>query len=403
MTANSAPNRRPAPPILSLHLSDQSRADLGGQQSLLGLVAGLKARGHRPLVALPGLGTLSSALDAHGVPWISGPLGPGSRGPRGLARRISFLRREIRRTGASVVHADRPLSAFAAALACRRTGARAAWHVRVREPDPLFDRFLPRVVDRIVATSRGVLERFPPAVRNRVAVVYNGLDLERFRPAGPPEAPPLVGFLGQWIPLKGVDVFLDAARIVAGRVPGVRFLVVGSGSGEYTERLRTLAGPLGERVEFAPPTARPEGLYPRLTALVAPTREPGEGFGRVAAEAMACGVPVVASRVAGLSEVVADGETGLLVPPGDPAALAKALVNLLRNPAEAAALGRAGRARAERLFSLEAHVRAMEEVFREALTPALSPKGGEGDRRQALPAGQERSPLPWWEGDRGRG
>ncbi|GAB4250289.1 glycosyltransferase family 4 protein [Deferrisoma sp.] len=403
MTVNPAPNRGPAPPLRSLHLSDQTRADLGGQQSLLGLVAGLRARGHRPLVALPAPGPLSSALDAHGIPWTSGPLGPGSRGPAGLARRVSFLRREIRRTGAAVVHADRPLSAFAAALACRGIGARAVWHVRVREPDPLFDRLLPRLVDRIVATSRGVLERFPPAVRPRVAVVYNGLDLERFRPAGPPEAPPLVGFVGQWIPLKGVDGFLEAARTVAGRVTGVRFLVVGSGSGEYTERLRTLARPLGGRVEFAPPTPRPEGLYPRLTALVAPTREPGEGFGRVAAEAMACGVPVVASRVAGLSEVVADGETGLLVPPDDPAELAGAIENLLRDPVEAAALGRAGRARAERLFSLEAHVRAMEEVFRFPPHPGPLPQGGEGDRRRPAPRRAKRLHFPWWEGGRGRG
>ena len=92
-----------------------------------------------------------------------------------------------------------------------------------------------------------------------------------------------------------------------------------------------------------------------------------EGFGLVLLEAMAAGRPVVASAVGPVPEVVADGETGLLVPPGDPEALARAVVRVLRHPNLAARLGRAGRARAEAHFGLDGMVARTDALYRELL------------------------------------
>src|SRR5262249_45452885 len=92
-----------------------------------------------------------------------------------------------------------------------------------------------------------------------------------------------------------------------------------------------------------------------------------EPFGRVLLEAMAVGKPVVAPREGGPTEIVADGETGLLVPPRDPDALARAIVALLRDPARRTAMGRAGRARVAAMFDIHDHARRIERVFDQVL------------------------------------
>jgi glycosyltransferase involved in cell wall biosynthesis len=92
-----------------------------------------------------------------------------------------------------------------------------------------------------------------------------------------------------------------------------------------------------------------------------------EGFGRVLVEAMAASRPVVATATGGIPEVVADGQTGSLVPVGDVEALARAIDRLLRDHERAAAMGRAGRRRAEERFGLEAHVQAVQQLYREML------------------------------------
>jgi starch synthase len=102
-----------------------------------------------------------------------------------------------------------------------------------------------------------------------------------------------------------------------------------------------------------------------LDVFVNPSR--AESFGVAALEAAASGVPVVASHVGGLPEVVADGETGLLVPPEDPAALAAALAGLIRDPSRRRALGRSARERAVALYDWQACARRMEQLYEETL------------------------------------
>ena len=140
---------------------------------------------------------------------------------------------------------------------------------------------------------------------------------------------------------KGHAVLLEAARRLGSTASPVRYVFCGDGSAR--EALTTAAQPLGDRVRFA---GFQRDVAPCLAAAdIVALPSLHEGLGVAALEAMAAARPVVASRVGGLAEVVVPRETGLLVPPEDPAALAEALATLIADPATRARLGEAGRAR----------------------------------------------------------
>lgn len=198
------------------------------------------------------------------------------------------------------------------------------------------------------------VRRFHPSVADRASVVHSGVDRPALDPGPLPHDPAVVLALGRLAPEKGIDVLLRAMTAVE---PPTRLVVVGDGP----ERagLSALATSLGldDRVDWVGAVA-PELVWDHLqraTVVAIPSRS--DAFPRAAIEAAHLGRAVVATRIGGLVESVLDGETGLLVPPDDPPALAAALQRVLTAPALAAALGAAGRRHAER-FSMVAAVDA---------------------------------------------
>ena len=210
----------------------------------------------------------------------------------------------------------------------------------------------------------------------RITVIRNGIDPAPYaRKASPgklhqelglPPDAPLVAVLSRLSPIKGLEYFLEAAATVAAAAPDVRFLIVGEAEKKDIEYARSLEAyanrlGLGRRVVFT-------GLrldVPRVLDEVAVSVLPSlsEGLSNVLLESMAAGVPVVATRVGGTPEAVEEGVTGLLVPPRDAGALALAISRLLTDRALAARLGRAGRGRAVRFFSIDAAVRQTEQLY----------------------------------------
>ncbi len=219
--------------------------------------------------------------------------------------------------------------------------------------------------------TRRVRERFPGV---RAETRYNGVDVERFEPAR--ERPPrTILFTGRLGPDKGVHVLCDAFRLVRQRVPDATLELVGPEApvaremqvelsddprvraldrfygGSYRVELERRLGDDLPAVMFTGrvPAADMPAVYARGTVAVLPSLE--EAFGLPLVEAMASGLPTVATRIGGMPELLVDGETGLLVAPDDAAALADALVRLLTDPALASRLGAGGRARAVERFS----------------------------------------------------
>jgi glycosyltransferase involved in cell wall biosynthesis len=229
------------------------------------------------------------------------------------------------------------------------------------------DRAIARLADVEIAISRGLanylgeVEGFDP---RRFVVVHYGIE------AGPEPEPyaggePALLCVGRLIPIKGHAVLLRALARARRSLPGLRLEL--AGSGPLDGGLRTLAGELGlgDVVAFSGRVAPIAPAYERSAIVVVASY--GEGFGMVALEAMERGRPVIATRVGGLPEIVADGETGLLVPPGDEEALAAALVELASDPERCRAYGLAGRLRALARFGEDRCIDRTELVYRDLL------------------------------------
>ncbi len=211
---------------------------------------------------------------------------------------------------------------------------------------------------------------------SRVRRVYHGLDStdvsevdrERARirsELGISDADFLVGNVGRLAPQKGQRHLIEAMPLLLERVPRAHAVI--AGGGELQEFLTDLALDMGveERVHVLGPRGDVPALMLALDAFAMPSI--WEGFGLVLLEAMAAARPIVASAVATIPEVVLDGETGILVPPGDPEALASALTVLATDPGLAQRLGQAGRERLRRQFSLDKMVGDTELLYREVL------------------------------------
>jgi glycosyltransferase involved in cell wall biosynthesis len=204
--------------------------------------------------------------------------------------------------------------------------------------------------------------------------IYNGLDVERFAPDGTArQEPPLVLAVGRLVEKKGFADLVRACSLL--RRDGWAFRCRIVGKGELEAELRALIAELGvqEHVELAGPIPREQLLdvFPRASVLVVPcvigTDGNRDGLPTVIVEAMALGVPVVATDVTGIPELVQNGRTGHLVPQHRPEALAGAIRRVLAEPAWAESLARVARARVEREFDLRVNVASLRTLLEEAI------------------------------------
>ena len=235
-----------------------------------------------------------------------------------------------------------------------------------------------RNADRVVATcSDEVFELKALGVPgNRISVVPCGVDLSLFDAEGPVEArgrTHRIATIGRLVPRKGMDLVIQALALMsAGGQDDVELLIVGGGSDPAglagdpeARRLQALAAELGvaDRVVMrgqVPREQMPALLRSADAVVCAPWYEP---FGITPLEAMACGIPVVASAVGGLIDTVVHGKTGLHVPPRDPRSLAAAVTELILNPAYARRLGAAGRQRANARYSWDRVAADTEKAY----------------------------------------
>jgi glycosyltransferase involved in cell wall biosynthesis len=233
-----------------------------------------------------------------------------------------------------------------------------------------------RWATHVLVNSPAIAERLRQNMSTkpgRIAIVRNGVDLARFSPAPRRErgSQVLIGTLANLRPEKGLSTLVEAAALVCRRAPQARFVIWGDGS------LRSALDALIRRhrltniVELAGSTSEPETELRRCEIVVLPSLS--EASSNVILEAMATGLPVVATCVGGTPALVDDQQTGLLVPPGDPRALADALLRLLEDPALRAQLGARGHDRARREFGMDRMLAQIEALYREALGDQVLP------------------------------
>ncbi len=236
-----------------------------------------------------------------------------------------------------------------------------------------------RTSDRVVAISQDTAAAVRQLAGVEAEVIPYGIGLVPETPAQPGQELQRSGrpftalFVGRLVERKGVDVLLDAAARLAPRL-GIRVVVVGEGPErgrlEAHATNRGLTGVIQFRGRIPP--AELAQVYASASVCVLPavvdSRGDTEGLGVVLLEAMSCGVPVIGSEIGGITDIITDGETGLLVPPADAAALAGAIERLARDPGLARRLGEAGARRMREQFSWEAIAAKWDGVYTPLLT-----------------------------------
>jgi glycosyltransferase involved in cell wall biosynthesis len=246
--------------------------------------------------------------------------------------------------------------------------------VRGRQMRGLF-----RAADAATATSQFLAGVVARRFGVEPEVIPFGIDTDRFRPAHGARRPgPVrIGFVKWGLGAKyGPDVLVEALSLLPADAD-YEVTIVGDGDLRPTLEARVGELNLADKVRFAGrlPNTEVASLLSELDVFAMPSRR--EEWGVAAAEASASGLPVVATNVGGIPEILADGETGILVPPEDPAALARALERLIADPGLRSRLGAAGRRRIEELYRWDRCVDRMELVYRRVVE-ARSPSGRTG-------------------------
>jgi len=386
--------------MFSLHI-DTARTWRGGQNQVVLTVNGLRSIGHRTaLVAHPD-GELRRRA-AEGLDLI--PIAPRTEMDLSAAWRLS---RVIRGLAPDIIHAHDAHGVAMAALALgmgaasvERTGGRAPALVAARRVDfhlrgNSLSRWKQRQVDCFIAASEAIRQMLVddgvPAART--TTVHEGIDVEHVAAAPPvnvheafwlPHGAPVVGNVAALVPHKGQRHLVDAAHLVVREIPDARFVILGEG--ELRDALERQVREHHLEKHVLLPGFRTDVLGCikgfDLFAMSSVT----EGLGTSLLDAMACSRAIVATRAGGIPEVVEDGLNGCLVPPRDHAALAEAIVRLLKDAHLRKQMGDAGFARVNERFTVERMV-----VETAAVYGRLAGRGHEaGIEHPAAPSPQSR-------------
>jgi glycosyltransferase involved in cell wall biosynthesis len=303
---------------------------------------------------------------------------------------VARLSRLIREEDATLVHSNSLYSLYGA-FAAATTRRRHLWHLR--EIPPAIPVAKPTLGRMVLALSHMVIAMSGPCVESlfgrsaghpKIHLLSEGLDLSVWCRAridrsiraelGLRRDAPVIGFVARFDPWKGLNVFLEAAALVTARFPDAVFLVAGdapAGFEAYRDRMIARASELGlgERVRFLGWRYQLNDILAVMASLdvFSHTSIRPEPFGLVLIEAMAMGCPVVAAGAGGPLEIIEEGVSGRLTPPGDAHAHAEAICGLLADPAYRNRMRKGARARVEERYSLEAFRAQLVRLYDAAL------------------------------------
>jgi len=368
----------------------ENRSFGGGERGFGQLASRLSSNRFQPFVAAHQGGKLEGIVQRAGVPFF----------PLDMSRKVNFrtighLSRVISDNGIHIVHSMGARADFFARMACRGKPSTAlvctvamliegfdVGFIR-KSVYKLADRYSARYVTQYIAVSKALKDRLVTKrgiSADKISVIYNGVELDQYDPklCSPEEArlslgikdnDPIVGTIGRLVYQKGFSYFLEAARYVYTENKQVRFVIVGHGPEEA--KLKHLAKSLGisPRCSFVGLRLDIANLLSAFDVFVLSSVL--EGLPRVVIEAMAMKRPIVATDINGVREQLRHNETGLLVNPTDPEALAQAILDILDDQQRAERLGREARKHAKRIFDLR-HTLANVEMLYEKIFDCIS-------------------------------
>jgi glycosyltransferase involved in cell wall biosynthesis len=360
---------------LLLAISNHSDMLGGGEYSFLDLLSHLQAPWNI-LAVVPGEGELTAKLQKKRIETQVIPL-PSIR-PWFALNVLSSLGTHFnlcRRYRPGLIYANGSRAALYGGIAGRILGSPVIWHCRIADPDIRLDSLLTRLSTKIVVNSQATANRFRRHFQSKVRVVYNGVDFAWLRDNCVPR-PAVIGDewrvilvvarVSKW---KRHDLALSAFEHIAKANPDCHLVCLGAKDAsdpEWWDELkdRTRRSPYSNRIHWIGQVEDVRPWYRTASLLILVSEN--EPFGRVLVEAMACGVPVVATRTGGIPEIVRDGQDGLLVAPGRVEEIAQAMLKLLNDDALRKKMARSALEQAK-IFSLAAHVAKMKEVFEDTV------------------------------------
>jgi glycosyltransferase involved in cell wall biosynthesis len=364
--------------ITILYLEHHSAIIGGGQISLLQLLKNLDREKFNPLLVCPERGQLSAEAQKYHIKTCFIPL-PSLKTfkiPTFLLS-IKKLLTIVREEKVNLVHTNSSRSMMYAALLRLFRRTKVIWHVRITDKDRVIDRVLEPFAIKIITNSTAAAQRFS-WVKNqsKIVTIYNGLDLKTFdekkdvakikKGLSIKNEDIVIGTIAKLQPKKGIHILLDAAAPIIKKFPSIKFLIVGDDAdteGAYLKKLKSLAQQLNitEHIIFSGYRDDIPQIMEIIDIFTFPSFS--ESFGRSLLEAMAASKPIIASNVGGIPEVVVDGETGMLVPPGNSTGLTAAISYLLEDKNLRKEMGLKGRKRVEKLFTMEKNVQAIETLY----------------------------------------
>ena len=347
----------------------------GAQWYLIELARVQRARGDRLTLVTGGEGPLLVEYEKVADELVQTAALRRELGPADI--RAAWVIARIAR-GHDVVHAHASKALAACVLPPNRKGAiwsahgydsaHAEFRRSARGPLAFVKARLARRAAAISAASLNVAEKIRAAgvPADRVRVVYTGVRTDRFQavPDVDPRPPIVVGAAGRLVGIKGFDVLVDAAASVIAAGYDARFVIYGDGPKEAELRDQIRRSSLEARFELRPATNDLPSALAQMHIVAVPSRL--DSFPLVPCEAMVAGRPVIASRVGGLPEAFTDGTHGLLVPPDDPDALARAVGELVGDPQRIRTMGALARAYASERYRWERVADEYDALYRMA-------------------------------------
>jgi glycosyltransferase involved in cell wall biosynthesis len=378
----------------------------GGEIALLNLVNEIDRRRFEPIVLLFSPGPLADRLLACGVETYTVPLASAvlntrkdSLGARSLTKIFAIVTLAfytcklcliVSKLRVQLIHTNSLKADVIGGLVGRILRIPVMWHVR----DTISDAYLPKTVARwframsrvlpnfVIANSQATMNSLHAGAaekeltsRGNEFVVWDGTPIGKrgqvsFRSNS--DGQQKIALIGRISPWKGQDVFVKAANLLHARFPQAKFLIVGKamfGEHEYERMLHQLIeqNGLAQNVIFTGFTDDVPGLIDQVDVVVHASTIP-EPFGQVVIEAMAAGKPVVATRGGGVNEIIVDGDSGILVAPGDPVALAEAIAKLLESEPRRREIAEKGYQRVADNFSIKHTADKIQSIYSSVLS-----------------------------------
>lgn len=362
-----------------LHISHYPTLQMGGQQSMFALIKNLDKHNFNSYVLLPSEGELSNVLEEAGYKCFFLPLC--SLKAKNIFRTLSNIIKLhciIKRDKIDIIHCDSERDAFISIFAKKHTNAKLIYHLRLTRKNNL-DKAIIKNSDHLIGISEGTRQRVEKEYQSKLSIIFNGVDVSKFVPVDDEERIKLkqelsfpdkdynILFVGQIKYGKGILDLIEAAKILNDK--GCNFSVSLVGKFENNE-FETL---VKNKIKDYNLThifyfwGQRDNIYRFMQAadvLVLPSHEGVEGMGRVIFEAMACGIPAVASDISGVREAVPKG-TGILVLEKNPTELANALIEI--NKTGSKNYVEKCRQNALTNFDIKEHAKKVEKVYNHLL------------------------------------